>query len=63
MLFHRLISPDAVLMLFVICACLLGYGYPAYRARSGPDGTGFAWFVWLVCGILALIQWVILVFI
>lgn len=56
---HRLIQPDAVLMLFVAVLCLLGYGLPGFQTR----GTGgFVFVVWLLVGILALVAWVLLVF-
>ncbi len=49
---HRLIQPDAVLMLFVAVLCLLGYGLPGYQARATG---GFVFVVWLLIGILALV--------
>lgn len=52
------LKPDAVLMLFVALASLLGYGYPGYRAR---DDGGIVWFLWLFVGILAIVAWVMLV--
>jgi len=57
--FHRLIQPDAVLMLFVAVLCLLGYGYPGFRERAT---VGLYWLIWLIVGILALVAWVLLVF-
>jgi hypothetical protein len=55
---HNCIQPDAVLMLFVALMCLLGYGVPAYQGRATG---GFVWFLWLACGILAIVAWVLLV--
>lgn len=55
----NLLQPHAVLMLFVTCVCLLGYGYPGYQGRAT---SGFFWLIWLIVGILALVSWVLLVF-
>jgi len=52
------LKPDAVLMLFIAVISLLGYGFPGYRGR---ETAGFAWLIWLIVGILALVSWVILV--
>ena len=52
-------SPFAILMLFVAAVCFAGYGYEGYRARKQ---SGFLWVVFVVVGILAIIEWFILVF-
>lgn len=49
------LNPLAVLMLFVAASCLFGFGYPGYQARN------WAWVLWLIIGILALVSWVLLV--
>lgn len=49
------LQPNAVLMLFVASACFFGYCYPGYQSRN------YAWILWLVIGILALVSWVFLV--
>lgn len=56
---QRLIQPDAVLMLFIALACLLGYAVPGYQARATG---GFLWLLWLLVGVIALISWIFLMF-
>ncbi len=50
-------QPLAILMLFVAAVCFAGYGYEGYRSKRG-----FLWVVFVVVGILAIIEWIILVF-
>jgi hypothetical protein len=52
-------QPSAILMLFIAAVCLAGYGYEGYRNRTR---SGFLWIVFVVVGILAIIEWIILVF-
>jgi len=53
---HRCIQPTAVLMLFIAAVCILGYGYPAWTAKTSW------WLLWLFIGVLAAIAWTLLVF-
>ncbi|HEX3642890.1 MAG TPA: hypothetical protein VHV10_16515 [Ktedonobacteraceae bacterium] len=52
----KLVEPHAVTALFVAASCLFGFGYPGYQARN------WAWVLWLIIGILAIVSWVMLVF-
>jgi hypothetical protein len=54
------LQPHAVMVLFIAIISLIGYGVPGYRVR-GEEGGGFAWWLWLLLGILALVSWVMLV--
>jgi hypothetical protein len=55
-------SPFAILMLFVAAVCFAGYGYEGYRGYRARKQSGFLWVVFVVVGILAIIEWLILVF-
>ena len=57
----RLHQPDAILMLFVAALCLAAYAYPGFSAYR-KSRKGFWWVLYLIVGILALIEWIILVF-
>jgi len=53
-----LLQPHAVMCLFIAVACLFGYAYPGYMARTNGS---FIWLLWLIVGVLAAIAWIILV--
>lgn len=54
-----LVQPHAVMCFVLMLICLVGYGFPGYRARSE---SGFLWLLWLIGGIMALIAWILVVF-
>jgi hypothetical protein len=56
----RLHQPDAILMLFVAVLCLAVHAYPGYSGYR-KSRKGFWWVLYLIVGILALIEWIILV--
>jgi hypothetical protein len=57
---NNLRQPFSIILLFIIGACLLGYGYPAYRDRNTTHG--WAWLYWVILFILAIVEEFILVF-
>jgi len=57
----RLHQPDAILMLFVATLCLAVHAYPSYSGYR-KSRKGFWWVLYVFVGILALIEWIILVF-
>ena len=56
----RLHQPDAILMLFVAVLCLAVHAYPSFSGYR-TSRKGFWWVLYLIVGILALIEWLILV--
>ena len=56
----RLHQPDAILMLFVAVLCLAVHAYPGFSGYR-TSRKGFWWVLYLIVGILALIEWIILV--
>ena len=57
----RLHQPDAILMLFVAALCLAVHAYPGYSGYR-KSRKGFWWVLYVIVCILALIEWIILVF-
>jgi hypothetical protein len=56
----RLHQPFAILMLFVAVLCLAAHAYPGFSGYR-KSRKGFWWVLYLIVGILALIEWFILV--
>ena len=59
---NHLHQPDAILMLIIIVLCFAAYLYPGVKEYRTNRASGFWWIVYLIVGILAFIEWAILVF-
>ena len=57
--YGRVLEPDAILMLFVAVLCLAVHAYPGFSGYR-TSRKGFWWVLYLIVGILALIEWIIL---
>jgi hypothetical protein len=60
---NNVVTPHAALLLVAWIACLVGFAYPGFQARqTGGVFAGFAWFLWLLAGIVCLVAWIKVVF-